>query len=95
VQLKPDPLGSSAIDFLAVADLHNIDEKCRIVYGIYDSVTTLADPVLVPLGSELLASARARLLREGSNFSCNPLPFPLRYDGFKLLDRGCPYLDAI
>ena len=49
-QLKPDPLGGSAIDFLAVADLDNIHEQFRIVYGVYDPVAALADAVSVSLG---------------------------------------------
>ena len=57
-------LGGSAIDFLAVADLHNINEKSRVVDGVYDSVAALANTVSIPLISELLATARARLLRQ-------------------------------
>jgi hypothetical protein len=57
-------LGGSAIDFLAVADLHNINEKSRVDDGVYDSVAALANAVSIPLISELLATARARLLRQ-------------------------------
>ena len=90
-----DLLGGSAIDFLAVADLNNVDEQCRIVYCVYDPVATLADAVSVLLSSELLATARAWLVRERRDLSCNPLPFPLRYNGLKFLDGGRPDLDVI
>ena len=49
-QLVSDALDGSAIDFLAVADLDNIHEQFRIVYGVYNPVATLADAVSVSLG---------------------------------------------
>ena len=41
----------SAVDFLAVPDLHNVNDQCRIVHRVYDTVATLAYAVPVPLSS--------------------------------------------
>ena len=88
-------MDGSSIDLLAVADLHDIDERCCIVYGVDDAIPTLTDAVSVPLGCKLFAAARAWLVREGRDPSCDPLPFSLGGNGLKFLDRGRPDLDAI
>jgi hypothetical protein len=54
-------MGVSAIHFLAVADLHNVNEKPGVVDCVYNSVAALANAVLVTLARELLASARPTL----------------------------------
>jgi len=94
-QLSREPLGGSAIDFLAMANLDDVDEKCRIVYGVDDPVATLADPVSVPFGGEFLTTARPWVITKRRDLSRNPLSLPLRYNSLKLLDRGRPDLDAI
>jgi len=57
-------LGVSAIHFLTVTDLHNINEKARVVDPIYNSVAALADAVSVTLTSEFFATGRPRFRRE-------------------------------
>jgi hypothetical protein len=87
--------GGSAIDFLAMADLHDIDEKCTIVDAVNDPVPPLAYAVSVTFAREFLATAWSGLVRERRDLSSDPLSFPLGYNGLELLDRGCPDFDAI
>jgi hypothetical protein len=47
-----------------VIDLHNINEKPRVVDRVYDSVAALANAVSITLTSELFATARPRFRRE-------------------------------
>jgi len=51
LQLSGRPLGRSTIDFLAVADLHNVDDEGRIDCRGHDPASTLADSISAPSSS--------------------------------------------
>jgi hypothetical protein len=62
LQLKPDPLGSSAVDCLPVPNLDNLDREIGVIYRVNDPVVALANTVSFPVCGKLLASSRSRFI---------------------------------